>query len=316
MVNHEHKSLNQLYQLLLTKPVSELSELMSVLGESKQEMVLLLKTLESMGLGLLCDSKQVKLNHSIDAIDCVFLQENLRLQNIDKSLHCCFSTTSTNHIASNNKIPSIYISDYQSQGKGRQNKTWVTPLGQSVAMSVSHAFDCGLSEISGLNIAIGVSILNTIEQFGSKGVGLKWPNDVIGNKGKVAGILIEASGNNKSCFVVIGIGLNWNVRQSILDNVDKKCMNLELKGVTRSQFMSKLIVNVHQILHEFSQNKLENILSIWKKHDCYTGKTIDVLQDKTIKSAKYLGINPQGYLLVESQGERKLLASGEVSIIQ
>ncbi len=322
MANHEHKSLNllyQLYQFLLENPIQYLSDLEASLGVPKQDLVSHFKTLESMGLDFFYSNEKVELNHSIDAINLKFLQEELILKNIEKPIHYSFTTTSTNQLASNNKIPSIYITDSQSKGKGRQNKTWVTPLGQSVAISISHAFNCGLSEISGLNIAIGVAIINTIEQFEDKGgkgvkkIGLKWPNDVIGEKGKIAGILIEASGNNKSCFVVIGIGLNWNVRQSILDKVDRKCMNLGLKGVSRTQFLAALIINVDLLIQEFIQHKLKNIVPIWKKYDCYKGKTINVIQDKTVKSAKYNGINSQGYLSVEMQGRTKLLASGEVT---
>ncbi|MCF6319459.1 MAG: biotin--[acetyl-CoA-carboxylase] ligase [Proteobacteria bacterium] len=319
MANHEHKSLNllyQLYQFLLENPVQYLSDLEAKLGVPKQDLISHFKTLESMGLGFFHSNEKIELNHSIDAINLKSLQEKLTLKNIEIPIHYSFTTTSTNQLASNNKVPSIYITDSQSKGKGRQNKTWVTPLGQSIAISISHAFNCGLSEISGLNIAIGVAIMNTIEQLGDKeieGIGLKWPNDVIGEKGKIAGILIEASGNNKSCFVVIGIGLNWNVRQSILDKVDRKCTNLWLKGVSRTQFLAALIINVELLIQEFSQNKLKNIVPVWKEYDCYKGKIINVIQDKTVKPAKYIGINSQGYLSVEMQGRTKLLASGEVT---
>lgn len=314
MVGHEHKSLNQLYRLFVERPIHELSELMQTLCESKQQVISCLNRLKAMGLDLIVDNEKAKLNHLIDFIELDFLQKKLQQNHIDKPVYYHFTTLSTNLLASKDKAPSIYIGDYQSQGKGRHNKTWVTPLGQSVALSIGHAFDCGLSEISGLNIAIGVAILKTIEQFGSKGVGLKWPNDVMGKNGKIAGILIEASGNNKSCFVVIGIGLNWNVRQSILDKVDRECMNVGLKGVTRTQFLAALIVNVHQLIQDFSQRKLKNMLPIWNKHDCYTGKMINIIQENKAKPAKYIGINPQGYLSVEIQGQTKLLASGEVTI--
>lgn len=314
MVNDKYKSLNKLYLLLLVKPFNKLSDLELTLNASKPELLSYLKALESMGLDLLYENEKVKIKHSIDTIELDVLKENLKSHSINKPIQYHFTTTSTNHLAVNNKVPSLYICDHQSQGKGRQNKTWVTPLGQSVALSISHAFDCGLSDISGLSTVIGVAIIKTIEQLGGQGMGLKWPNDIIGKNGKIAGILIEASGNTKSCFVVIGIGLNWSVRQSILEKVDKKCMNVGLKNISRTRFIAALIINVSQLIQEFSQNKLENIIPIWKKYDCYTGKAIDVIQDKKTKVAKYLGINSQGYLLVEMQGKTKLLSSGEVTI--
>ena len=314
MDNQKHKNLNLLFQALLANPILKLRHLSKELKQTKAELVANLKALESMGLSLQYTNMGVKLSHSIDAIDLSELQIQLTLNNIEKPLHYSFSTASTNQLASNNKTPSIYITDYQSQGKGRQNKTWVTPLGQSVALSISHAFNCGLGEMSGLNIAIGVSIVQTIEQLGGKALGLKWPNDVLGNDGKVAGILIEASGNNKSCFVVIGVGINWNIQQSILDSIERKCMNIGLIGVSRTYFIATLIFNIHQIIQEFSKHKLKNIISIWKKYDCYVGENINVIQENMTKSAKYLSVDTQGYLRVEMQGEVKQLASGEVTI--
>lgn len=314
MDNQEYKSLNLLFQALLSNPNQKTRQLAKELKQTEAELGVNLKTLEFMGLSLHCTNKKVKLNYPIDAIDLIKLEKTFLLNNIEKPLHYCFSTVSTNQLASNNKTPSIYISDYQSQGKGRQNKTWVSPLGQSVALSVSHAFSCGLGEMSGLNIAIGVSIIQTIEQLGGKALGLKWPNDVLGKDGKVAGILIEASGNNKSCFVVVGIGINWNIQQSILNSIERKCMNIELSGVSRTKFIAVLIVNIHQIIKEFSSNKLKNIVSIWKKYDCYEDENINVIQENIMKPAKYLGIDSQGYLRVEMQGEVKQLASGEVTI--
>ena len=314
MDNEAYKSLNLLYQALFSNPLQKLAELSSSLNLTQVELKEKLQVLESMGLSLLYTDIEIKLNHPIDSIDVSYIQKQLTLNNIEKTFHYCFSTVSTNQLSSSNKQPSIYISDYQSLGKGRQNKTWVTPLGQSVALSISHAFKCGLSEMSGLNIAIGVSIIQTIEELGGKPLGLKWPNDVLGKDGKAAGILIEASGNNTSCFVVIGIGLNWNVRQSILNNIESKCMNIGLKGVSRTNFITKLIINVHKAIKEFSQNKLKNIAPIWKKFDCYINENINIVQENILKPAKYLGIDSQGYLCVDIQGEIKQLASGEVTI--
>ena len=314
MDNEEHKSLNLLYQALFSNPLQKLEELSSSLNLTQVELKEKLQVLESMGLSLLYSDKEVKLNHPIDEIDVSYIQKQLTLNKIEKPLQYCFSTVSTNQLASNNKQPTIYISDYQSLGKGRQNKTWVTPLGQSVALSISHAFKCGLSEMSGLNIAIGVSIIQTLEELGEKTLGLKWPNDVLGKGGKAAGILIEASGNNTSCFVVVGIGINWNVRQSILDNIEKKCMNVGLKKISRTKFIACLIINVHKAIKEFSQYKLKNIAPIWKKFDCYVNENINIIQENILKPAKYIGIDSQGYLCVDIQGEIKQLASGEVTI--
>ena len=80
-----------------------------------------------------------------------------------------------------------------------------------------------------------MAILRTLTHFGQTGLGLKWPNDVIGKDGKAAGILIEATGSSKkSIDVIIGIGINWTVSQKlfeIVENAGAHVFNYQEKDV-------------------------------------------------------------------------------------
>jgi BirA family biotin operon repressor/biotin-[acetyl-CoA-carboxylase] ligase len=319
MDNQKHKTLNypqleNLFYSLVNTPQIEINDLSTSLQLDVDSVLSLISTLNSMGLSIQILSNMIILQQKIDAIDSQALLTQLKSNHIEKPLHYHFASHSTNQLARENNTASIYISDYQYAGKGRRKKQWLTPLAQSVAISISHDFKFSLQSLTGLNIAIGVAIINTASSFGYHHLGLKWPNDVLANKGKVAGILIEASGNTKNCRAIIGIGLNWNIRQELLDTIEQDCCNIEINTTTRTEFIAQLIIQVNKVLSEFTDYGLKNLLPKWQTSDLFTGHNINILQNDTIKKAQYLAVNLDGSLQVNIDEHIQTIASGEVSI--
>lgn len=314
MDNQQHQALKKLYTYLTGHSEASFDQLKTILHCDESELIDLISDLKQMGLDISVKDKNIRLLNPIDVIDVESITSILIQSNIAKPINYIFSTTSTNQIANSSKNDRIYLADYQNSGKGRQEKRWISPLGQSIAISITHNFNFGLNQLSGLNIAIGVAIIQTAKYFGIQGLGLKWPNDVIGEMGKIAGILIQLSGNKQKSHAIIGIGLNWNVREKLFESIEQECMNIPQTNVSRSEFIAQLIVQVEAMLKEFSNNKLQNILEHWQQHDIYKEQTVNILQDELKWQAKYIGINAQGLLLVEKSGNLKTIANGVVSI--
>ena len=304
----------KLFDLLLKSAETNLVELSKVLKLDKKNIRLLISRLKDMGLDIYQKADNIKLITKIERVDTHLIKTEINKAKINKPVNYYFSITSTNKLAKEDHKIAIYISEHQSAGKGRQAKLWITPLAQSIAISITHDFKFGLNELSGLNIAIGVAIINTVKKYGYTHLGLKWPNDILGQDGKVAGILIEASGNKNTSRVIIGIGINWQVRQSLLDSIEQDCMNISIDNCSKTEFIASLIIAVEEILIEFAQNKLTNIASIWQQFDALSKRTINIITDNKIQQAKYIGINQHGLLRVEINQQIKTLASGEVSI--
>ena len=319
MANHSHKKLNlpklnDLLQLLVKQTHIETNHLAQLLHLENTELQSLLDDLNHMGLDISIKTNKVHLNNPIDLIDRELLTTLLKNNTGIKPLHYFFASDSTNNIARSNNSTGIYLTDYQFQGKGRRKKKWITPLAQSVALSISHDFNFSLQHLAGLNIAIGVAIINTAAHFRCTDIGLKWPNDVLRGNEKVAGILIEATGNTKKCRAIVGIGLNWNIRQDLLDLIDQDCCNIGLKTTSRTKFIAQLITEVENIIKEFSINGLTHILPQWHACDLLTGQTINVLQEDITQQAQYIGVNSDGSLQIKIDDLPKTIASGEVSI--
>ena len=318
MDNQDNKKLAQLealYNLLVSNPDTGVNELSLLLKLTPETILQLLSKLITMGLDIYIKRDTIRLKNKVDCLDSDLIVSTIKKVGIKKPIHYSFSIASTNEQAAKDKNQAIYICNHQSAGVGRQSKSWLTPLGQSIAISISHDFKFGLGQLSGLNIAIGVALINTIKKCGYNHLSLKWPNDIFGQDGKVAGILIEASGNNSKCRAIIGIGLNWQIQQSLLASIEQKCMNIDIQGYTRTEFISKLIIEIEQVVCEFSQNKLTNIKSQWDKHDAFINQNINIIYKNKIDRARYIGINQQGLLTVKLNNEMKTLASSEVSII-
>jgi BirA family biotin operon repressor/biotin-[acetyl-CoA-carboxylase] ligase len=319
MDNQKHKTLKDpqlenLFFLLVKTPQVEIEDLSTRLHLDTDTILSMISILNSMGLAIHTRSNKVTLEQDINAIDYKELLTQVRNNDIEKSLHYHFASHSTNQLAREDNSAAIYISDYQYAGKGRRKKQWLTPLAQSIALSISHDFNFSLQKLTGLNIAIGVAIINTAKHFSCHHLGLKWPNDVLAKKGKVAGILIEASGNTQNCRAIIGIGLNWNIRQKLLNSIEQECCNIKINAVNRTEFIGQLIIQVHKAILEFTNNGLINLLPKWQANDIFTGHTINILQNDTSKKAKYIAVNLDGSLHVEINNQTQTIASGEVSI--
>ena len=306
--------LEQLYELLLKKPEMAIRHLCDRLTVSDQTLQLLADELQLMGLDLQVKDGLIRRLNDVDKIDQQFIVTNVAESGIDKPLCYHFSTDSTNRLARESKEAAIFVADHQSAGRGRMNRKWITPVGQSIAMSISCDLNVGLDQLTGLNIVVGVAIIKTADQHGCEHLQLKWPNDVIGQQGKVAGILIEANGNHCTCRVIIGVGINWGVTDALLASVEQDCMNIGINDCHRSQFISDLIINIEQYLSMFLNSKLLYIAPQWHQYDAFVGQSINVIGNNTTESAQYIGINEHGMLKVMVDQQQKLLASGEVSI--
>jgi BirA family biotin operon repressor/biotin-[acetyl-CoA-carboxylase] ligase len=282
---------------------------------SAQDYLALEDQLIFLGLNLKTKNNVSSLASKIDIIDVNTLKITLKELNIRTPIQYFFSTTSTNIQAKQSSSEIICIADHQESGYGRNSKKWISPLGQCIAISIKHRFALKLQQLSGLNIAIGVAIMKTFKKFKQHQLGLKWPNDILGKTGKVAGIMIEATGNSKQCVdVVIGIGINWNINQKLFKSVQQDCMNAEVTSCNRTQFIQELIVQLYKIFNQFTQHQLQNIKEEWHQYDIYLNQRVQLVHNDSIRIGNYVGIDSTGALQLENDDKIETIINGEVSL--
>jgi BirA family biotin operon repressor/biotin-[acetyl-CoA-carboxylase] ligase len=104
---------------------------------------------------------------------------------------------------------SVVVAEVQSDGRGRRGRRWQSPLGGNVYFSLLRRFDGGMGSLAGLSIVAGIATVRALRECGVSGIGLKWPNDIVADGKKIAGILVELGGEFLGpCFAIVGIGIN------------------------------------------------------------------------------------------------------------
>jgi BirA family biotin operon repressor/biotin-[acetyl-CoA-carboxylase] ligase len=186
-------------------------------------------------------------------------------------------------------------------------------------------FDCGLAGLSGLSLATGVALIRALHALGVSGVQLKWPNDVLGGGGKIAGILIEAQGDMLGpSAVVIGIGLNLSLPQQVLKNIDQPVSDLSHLTETlppRNLLLAALLRELATVLREFSASGFAALREEWESYHLYQNQPVQLfLPDTSTVQGVVRGVEADGALLVEvrsavtGQPEMKIFHAGEISL--
>lgn len=206
---------------------------------------------------------------------------------------------------------SVCLAEQQTQGRGRRGRSWDSPLGANIYCSLLWRFAHVVADKSSLSLAIAVMVLNTLKKYGvEKQIQLKWPNDVLIDGRKIAGILLEST-DQKS--VVIGVGLNVLSAPengnaiSLAEIIDRIPVRNVVTGLLLNELVSQL--------ETFEEKGLRTFLHDWRQHDVLFGKEITVqLPDKTFAGVMR-GVDEHGNLLLEEfDGKTQKFCYGEVSV--
>ncbi len=210
--------------------------------------------------------------------------------------------------------------ELQTAGRGRMGRTWHSGLGNALTFSLLWRFDCGLNALSGLSLAVGVAIVRALNKSGAQGVQLKWPNDILTEQGKLAGVLIEAQGDVLGpSAVVIGIGLNYSLPSSLsaqkieqaVSALDEVCVEMP----SRNQLLANLLKELASVLSEFSQSGFTGLRVEWEQHHAHQNKSIRLrMPDGKVISGIAHGVSEQGELCLETAQGMRRFNSGEVGV--
>ena len=211
----------------------------------------------------------------------------------------------------------IILAEAQSAGRGRRGRTWVSPFGSSLYMSMLWRFEQGYQAMSGLSLMIGVVLNNTLQQMGVKGCQLKWPNDVYFEGKKLAGILIEVEGQaGSSTSAIIGVGLNVNLPNDVsgIDQAFTDLSHISVKKLSRNELAARFIENLWKALPQFEAQGLHPFLNDWQTSDLFFNKPIKLLMGNKSVQGISKGIDASGALLLESAGTVTAYHGGEISV--
>lgn len=216
---------------------------------------------------------------------------------------------------------SVALTDNQTMGRGRHGRTWQSPPGSGLCVSVGFTFSTQPANLPALTLAIGLGAIAALESLGVSGVQLKWPNDLVAGNGKLGGILTETRSHMSGAIsIVSGLGIN-------VDLGDKPCPGIEtdwtfgvadLAGFvgtlpSRDLLAARLIDGLCTTFIGYEAGGFEQFVGRWADRDWLFGRELTVETPQRRVSGVGAGIARDGALLVDTGTEAaSRITSGSV----
>lgn len=216
------------------------------------------------------------------------------------------------------KSGTVYLAEKQLKGKGRKNREWQSAKGLNLTFSILLNKET-LVELNPnhLNLVASLAVAEAIENLHQLKTELKWPNDVMIDKKKVAGILMESSAKGNIVErVVIGIGINLNQLTFHGEfNFPPTSLKLELgTNIYRENILAEILNRFEERLYELEQSPA-NVIKDWRSKCDMIGYKITITENDNIKSGIFHDIDDNGYLLLKSNNVIEKIHFGDVSFI-
>ncbi|MGL4838416.1 MAG: bifunctional biotin--[acetyl-CoA-carboxylase] ligase/biotin operon repressor BirA [Shewanella sp.] len=211
----------------------------------------------------------------------------------------------------------VCVAEYQSAGRGRRGRNWVSPYGHHLYFSLFWSFPRGMAQAMGLSLVVACTLVEVLKSYGVGQIGVKWPNDIYLNDKKLAGILIEMSGQADSeCQLIIGIGVNMAMPEEQAKAIDQPWS--DLSGIAIQLDKTQLVIALQKQLKRdiqlFEREGFAAFKTRWQTADLFYGKDIRLLMGDTVIDGVCRGVDAQGGVLLQTADGLKAFIGGEISL--
>ena len=268
-----------------------------------------IKQLRELGLEIVVDNQNYRLVPSLPLLNPQQISTALFPYNI----HYQPIISSTNEWILQN-IPSLKkgdlcVAEYQTAGRGRRGRQWLSPFAGQIMFSFYWTFDPKKS-IEGLSLVIGLAIAELLN------VQVKWPNDILFDGRKLGGILVEiVNYKNGMLNLVIGVGINVSLPKQIeISQPYAEVCEID-PDVERQTLLPKLIQHLYARLNIFEKNGINaEFQQAWQSYNAFSNSEVNVLTEQGVISGIEQGIDERGYLKVLCGNKTQMFNAGEVSL--
>ena len=218
------------------------------------------------------------------------------------------------------KSGTVIISEEQVAGKGRLGREWMSPKYKGLWMSVILRPDIDPAKTSLITQIAGAAVILALKKFGID-AGIKWPNDIILDKKKAAGILTEMSSEIRSInYVILGIGINVNQEpDDFPGNISDTATSLKIysgKNISRAELCAEILNNLEFLYNDFTENNTAvKSIDICRNHSVLLNKEVVIHRMGKEYTGIAVALNSNGELVIKkANGEMEYIFSGEVSV--
>jgi len=303
-----------------------------VLGISRTAVWKHLKKLETAGVSVVSvKGKGYCIDGGVELFDAVAIRSGLAAKTAGQlgALDVFSTVSSTNDyvLKQVQRVAGgvVCLAEQQTAGRGRRGREWVSPFGSNIYLSIGWGFEGGVNDLEGLSLAVGVVIARTLKGAGIDGIELKWPNDVLWRDQKLAGVLLEMTGDaSGKCHVVIGIGINLRLQALSSQGIEQPWIDLysicqqqssdseSLPG--RNALAAALIEQLVDLLSDYAAQRFSRYRDEWEALNAFAGKNVSLVAGSGTTTGVMIGVTESGALRVLTGNGEQVFYGGEISL--
>src|SRR5579884_72707 len=252
----------------------------------------------------------------------------LKTETLGKVLYLFEEIGSTNEVAfelarNGATEGTVVIADSQTQGRGRLQRRWISPPGVNLYISVIFRPSIAAKNVPFLTLVASIALAETIKNEGANTL-IKWPNDILINWKKVAGVLtaMQPRGDEVD-FVVVGVGVNLNMTRETMKKEMGEVAEIATSlreelghEIERARFTADLINEIEIWYQRFLKNGKSPIIKEWMRRWGAINRRVQVKFNETVVEGTASGIDENGYLLIKKDdGTTERIISGDVILL-
>lgn len=239
---------------------------------------------------------------------------------IGRNFIYCDEVDSTNSVLLSskefNQNGTVLLAEHQTEGRGRRNREWLSSPGLNLTFSILLKGDFDTQNVNLINLGTAVSVAQAIENLYQLNVELKWPNDILITKKKIAGILLEStSKGNKISKLVIGIGINVN-QPNFPGKFDIPPTSVRKEfhdQANREKLLSEILNNFEDMLTLLKKDE-KKILNDWRGRCKMMGEKVKIIEEEKVKHGIFEDIDSDGFMILKIGDKKEKIHHGDVSI--
>ncbi len=213
--------------------------------------------------------------------------------------------------------PTLLVAERQTAGRGRAGRSWHSAPGASLTFSLAWRFARPMHALGGLPLAVGVAIAEALAMFELE-VRLKWPNDVLHQGRKLAGILIETAlpAQGSGSWAVIGIGLNMAVPPDMAADIGRPVASVPwLIELDQDLLLASLLNALTETLAQFERHGFAAFVQRWGALHAYAGQEVKIIDNgQVLHEGIAVGVDEGGRFLLDTANGRVAIVAGDVSL--
>jgi len=215
------------------------------------------------------------------------------------------------------QAPFVVLAESQTNGRGRRGRIWVSPPAQNLYYTLALTISGGPQRLSGLSLVVGLAVMRALRQMGVEQAGVKWPNDIYVDGKKIAGILMELSGDPADlCHVLIGIGVNVNMTTGTvgIEQAWTSVRNETTALVDRNELVKVVSHSLHHYLKRHADEGFAGLRAEWETCNIWRGRYCCLSSGSQQFRGAVLGVDDQGALRLSVDGQERRFSGGELSL--